>query len=543
MQRPWRTLPLAACVLAVLAGAGRAQEARTGALERKALDVALYNDLRDVINRGADLYNSGDWAGCYRLYEGALMAVKPMLDHRPGLQKAIGEGITNAERDPTLFRRAFVLRAVIDKIRDEVNPNPKPRTEPVTEKPATKTLWERLGGEAGVKKIVNDLVARVAADPKVDFNRGKKRTPEEIDKLKKDLVEQISTWTGGPLKYTGPDMKEVHKKMGITNEQFNAFVADAREVLELNGVAKADVDKIVKDLDSYRNEIVQAPKVEPRPEGKSLWDRLGGEKGVTKIIDDLVDKVSKDPKVDFTRGGKYKLTPADVDRLKVDMVAQISEAAGGPLKYKGLSMKEAHKKMGITDAQFDAFLDDFSAVLVKNEVAPPDWNKLLDLYKGFRKDIVEPAKKPEEKKPEDKKPEEKKPEEKKPADKKPEEKKPQEEARVSGKVLFKGAPVPGGVITLHGAGGKTYSAPLAENGNYAVKDLPPGEYKITVNTEVLKAPAPVGPKGEKTPAIKEPDAKAGPKYLPIPAKYSDPKTSGLSFTAAKGAQTFDLSLE
>jgi hemoglobin len=432
MQRTWRSLPLAALALVLLAGPGRSQEAKTGPLERKALDLALYNNLRDVINRGADLYNSGDWAGCYRLYEGSLMVVKPLLDHRPALQKAIGEHITSAERNPLLYQRAFVLREVIDQIRDEVNPNPTPKTKPEQKPPVVKTLWDRLGGEKGVTKIVNDLVRTVSTDPKVDWTRGGrvKITPEELAKMKKDLVAQISSWTGGPLKYNGPDMKEVHKTMGITDAQYDAFEADLKKVLELNDVAKADVNAILKDVESYRKQIVQA-KVEPKP--ATLWARLGEEKGVKKIIDDLVDAVAKDPKVDVSRGGKFKLDAAGVTRLKRFLVEQVSSLTGGPLKYEGLNMKEAHKGMGITNAEFDAFMDDVKKVLADNKVAPADAATLIAAYNSMRKDIVAPAKKPEEKKPEEKKPPEKKPEEKKPPEKKPEEKKPEEKKPVEKK--------------------------------------------------------------------------------------------------------------
>src|SRR5438477_7763513 len=117
-----RSMPLTACFVALaLSGpfsAARAEDAAP--LDRKALDQQIYKTLRDVINKGADLYNSGDQNGCYRLYEGALLAIEPLLDHRPELQKVITDGIDNARRNPELARRAFVLRGVIDKIRFDI---------------------------------------------------------------------------------------------------------------------------------------------------------------------------------------------------------------------------------------------------------------------------------------------------------------------------------------------------------------------------------------------------------------------------------------
>jgi hypothetical protein len=77
---------------------------------------ALANALRDVINTGADLFNMhGDYAGCYRVYQGGLLSIKPFLT--PDLQKKIDEGIAKAERLPRFSDRAFELRGVIDEIR------------------------------------------------------------------------------------------------------------------------------------------------------------------------------------------------------------------------------------------------------------------------------------------------------------------------------------------------------------------------------------------------------------------------------------------
>ena len=47
------------------------------------LDKLAWAVLRAVHNRGAELYNRGDAAGCHRMYEGALVTVRPFLAHRP----------------------------------------------------------------------------------------------------------------------------------------------------------------------------------------------------------------------------------------------------------------------------------------------------------------------------------------------------------------------------------------------------------------------------------------------------------------------------
>src|SRR5262245_3952970 len=72
------------------------------ALPLRAADAAgdqkLYDVLRDVINRGAKMYNAGNPDGCYRLFEGALLVTRLQLEAKPELQKAIDDGMAEADK-------------------------------------------------------------------------------------------------------------------------------------------------------------------------------------------------------------------------------------------------------------------------------------------------------------------------------------------------------------------------------------------------------------------------------------------------------------
>ena len=125
-MRHARSITAGLLVLAIAGQTAFADQPRQDEkIDRKTTDAALYNTLREVINKGADLYNNGDMTGCYRLFEGALMTAKPMLDHRPELQKTIVKALAAADRDAVTYRRAFALRAALDKVRADLNPNPK----------------------------------------------------------------------------------------------------------------------------------------------------------------------------------------------------------------------------------------------------------------------------------------------------------------------------------------------------------------------------------------------------------------------------------
>jgi len=137
----------------------------------------------------------------------------------------------------------------------------------------------------------------------------------------------------------------------------------------------------------------------------------------------------------------------------------------------------------------------------------------------------------------------KRPEDKKPEDKKPEEKKG-DTGTVSGKVTYKGKPLPGGNVTFAGKDGKSLAAAIHEDGTYSLEKVPPGEYKVAVETESLRKAAPGGgvpPKGGDK--IAPPPAADAPKYVAIPVKYANPETSGLTYTVKTGKQTFDIDLE
>jgi hypothetical protein len=86
--------------------------------DTKAFDKLVIDSLREAHNKGADLYNtSKDFAGAFRLYQGALVAVRPLLAHRPDAQKIIVTGLDAAEKETDIARKAFLLHEAIEGVR------------------------------------------------------------------------------------------------------------------------------------------------------------------------------------------------------------------------------------------------------------------------------------------------------------------------------------------------------------------------------------------------------------------------------------------
>lgn len=91
-----------------------AQERKVSARD---IDKQLFDVLKDVHNRGADLYNDGHPADSYRLFQGALQTTRAALTHRPAEQKYIDDELARAEKLPTVSARAFALHESIEELR------------------------------------------------------------------------------------------------------------------------------------------------------------------------------------------------------------------------------------------------------------------------------------------------------------------------------------------------------------------------------------------------------------------------------------------
>jgi hemoglobin len=123
-----------------------------------------------------------------------------------------------------------------------------------------KSLYDRLGGEPGITKVVDDFVANVVTDPKIKEPHKKHFREGDVAGLKRKLIEQVGEATGGPQKYTGKSMKEAHRGLGITNADFDALVADLVQALDNNQVGKGEQTELLNILGGLRKEVVEAPE-------------------------------------------------------------------------------------------------------------------------------------------------------------------------------------------------------------------------------------------------------------------------------------------
>jgi hemoglobin len=116
--------------------------------------------------------------------------------------------------------------------------------------------------------------------------------------------------------------------------------------------------------------------------GPSLYLRLGGVDAIRAVVDDFTARLAGDTRINMMFGG------VDVDRLKRLLVEQICEATGGPCRYTGRSMREAHTGLGITEEQWDITVAHLVATLDRFNVGQRERNELLGALAAMKGDIV-----------------------------------------------------------------------------------------------------------------------------------------------------------
>lgn len=114
-------------------------------------------------------------------------------------------------------------------------------------------LYDRLGGESGVAAIAGDLIDRVSADPKL----GRSFKDSNLSRIKRLLAEQLCDLSGGPCRYSGDSMREVHAGHHISEAEFFGMVAELRVVLKQRHVSQAATNELLRLLAPMKRDVVE----------------------------------------------------------------------------------------------------------------------------------------------------------------------------------------------------------------------------------------------------------------------------------------------
>jgi hemoglobin len=115
------------------------------------------------------------------------------------------------------------------------------------------SLYTRLGGKPAITAVVDQFVANVAADKRINSFFAN----ADIPPFKAKLVDFICQGTGGPCTYTGKDMKAAHEGMGVKDADFNALVEDLVAALEKFKVPEKEKGELLGILGPMKGAIVE----------------------------------------------------------------------------------------------------------------------------------------------------------------------------------------------------------------------------------------------------------------------------------------------
>jgi hemoglobin len=123
----------------------------------------------------------------------------------------------------------------------------------------------------------------------------------------------------------------------------------------------------------------------------SLYDRLGGVYSIATVVEDLIDRIMVDPRLNanpLVDEAHHKVPPAGFKYLVTEMLCW---AAGGPQRYSGRTMEESHRHLAITPSEWEAFMNDLQMTLDKFSVPAAEQAEIKALVESTRAAIVVPA--------------------------------------------------------------------------------------------------------------------------------------------------------
>ncbi len=121
----------------------------------------------------------------------------------------------------------------------------------MSEKPS---IYERIGGEAGIASMVDSFYEKVVADPEL----APYFVHVPIDKLRRMQREFFGAAVGGPIVYSGRPLSEAHHSLAISRREFQRFTEHLIETLKEKGVDEQDVSEIIAHVNLYADEITQS---------------------------------------------------------------------------------------------------------------------------------------------------------------------------------------------------------------------------------------------------------------------------------------------
>ena len=124
------------------------------------------------------------------------------------------------------------------------------------------------------------------------------------------------------------------------------------------------------------------PSANPAAAPAGLYQALGEKPGITRLMDDFVNRLVQDPRI----GGHFK--EVQPSALKESLTDQICQLSGGPCQYEGADMKSAHADMDINKGHFNALVEVLQTAMDAQGIPFAQQNRLLALLAPMHRDVI-----------------------------------------------------------------------------------------------------------------------------------------------------------
>ena len=116
--------------------------------------------------------------------------------------------------------------------------------------------------------------------------------------------------------------------------------------------------------------------------GDTLFADMGGQAGIDRLVEASVDAYLADPRI------KAIFDESNMDRVRAEFKVQFCQVAGGPCEYKGHDMTAAHKGLHLTNADFNAVVEDLQDAMNKIDLPFATQNRFLARLAPMQHQVV-----------------------------------------------------------------------------------------------------------------------------------------------------------
>lgn len=114
------------------------------------------------------------------------------------------------------------------------------------------TIYDEIGGEDAVARIVDDFYDRVLDDESIAHYFD----DQNMTALRAHQVQFVSSVTGGPVEYTGDDMRSAHDHLDLDESDFAAVAEHLEAALRVNGAADEHVEEVLAALADLKTPVL-----------------------------------------------------------------------------------------------------------------------------------------------------------------------------------------------------------------------------------------------------------------------------------------------